>query len=537
MYQPIAGVRESLAAHQALNDESKPEFAPIVSLRRAESAYVNSEGPFRDQNSSPARQPLSTMDSYLETYVHPVCSHLGFSSRSPSQTLIQRAIHQHSPRMLAVVHSSGFTAIVGTAICLNAIVVAIEGHEQLQDSLYNYDKRMLGLPEIDGGRQYLHYANIIFCIFFTIELTIRILGEGALFLCGAEWRWNLFDSFLMLASLLSFIGISDSNLSFGRLLRLVRLSRALRTVKMLNYFRETRIILTAVLNSVVPLIWSLVFVILVLFLFAVFMMSVFTDFLDGQNPPENLINITIVKTYFDSFWMTMLSLFMCISGGQDWYEITGLVIRYSPLYAIVIVAYISLMILGLLNIVNGVFVAAAADMSRMDRETATLDETAKRVQYIKSLQKIFTEFDEDGSGTLTWAEFHKHMENSEVQAYLAALEINVTKARALFKLLDVDGSEQVSLDEFVMGCLRLKGGAKTLDVGTLMYEMRALKHIILKEREAVSNNFEKLSTAMSASIESMSLEVRKKSREGRQSRRPAKNDSPEKGSSTSSLTL
>merc|ERR1711964_528777 len=146
---------------------------------------------------------------------------------------------------------------------------------------------------------------------------------------------------------------------------------------------------------------------------------------------------------------------------------------------------------------------AAADMSRMDRETATLDETAKRVQYTKSLRKIFLEFDEDGSGTLTWDEFQRHMDDSDVQAYLSALEINVSKARALFKLLDTDESGCVSLDEFVMGCLRLKGGAKTLDVGTLMYETRSLKHLMHRDRSHVINNMKKMSSCLKSVQEGM----------------------------------
>jgi len=42
----------------------------------------------------------------------------------------------------------------------------------------------------------------------------------------------------------------------------------------------------------------------------------------------------------------------------------------------------------------------------------------------------------------------------------------------LFHLLDVDDSDEVSEDEFVNGCLRLHGYAKSIDLATLMFEYK-----------------------------------------------------------------
>jgi len=61
-----------------------------------------------------------------------------------------------------------------------------------------------------------------------------------------------------------------------------------------------------------------------------------------------------------------------------------------------------------------------------------------------------------------------------VKTYLGALGLDTCEVEGLFKLLDVDGSGFVDLDEFVMGLLRLKGMAKTVDVATLMFEHKKL---------------------------------------------------------------
>merc|ERR1711977_115987 len=119
----------------------------------------------------------------------------------------------------------------------------------------------------------------------------------------------------------------------------------MRTVRLLKYFQETRIMLTAVLNSLVPLMWSLIFVLLVMFLFGVFMMTAITDYVDAQSPSNGLNQMQIVKTYYSSFGMTMVSLFMCVSGGQDWWDLGEIVVTYNTFYGVVFVMYIALMML------------------------------------------------------------------------------------------------------------------------------------------------------------------------------------------------
>merc|ERR1719499_3087492 len=59
-------------------------------------------------------------------------------------------------------------------------------------------------------------------------------------------------------------------------------------------------------------------------------------------------------------------------------------------------------------------------------------------------------------------------------AYLSAIGIDPSEAQGLFKLLDDDGSGSVSIEEFITGFLRLKGGAKAVDMVMLLYENRKI---------------------------------------------------------------
>merc|ERR1712079_308614 len=62
-----------------------------------------------------------------------------------------------------------------------------------------------------------------------------------------------------------------------------------------------------------------------------------------------------------------------------------------------------------------------------------------------------------------------------MQDFLEALDITAFDARSMFMLLDRDRSGAITVDEFVEGCLRLKGEAKSFDIYCLMYESQ--RHI------------------------------------------------------------
>merc|ERR1712032_1070335 len=83
---------------------------------------------------------------------------------------------------------------------------------------------------------------------------------------------------------------------------------------------------------------------------------------------------------------------------------------------------------------------------------------------------IFREADTDHSGTLSWEEFREHLGHPVIRAYFASLDLNISEARGLFVLLDIDGSGQIHIEDFVKGCLLVRGEAKSIDLATLRYE-------------------------------------------------------------------
>merc|ERR1711953_994649 len=78
------------------------------------------------------------------------------------------------------------------------------------------------------------------------------------------------------------------------------------------------------------------------------------------------------------------------------------------------------------------------------------------------------------------------------QAYLSSLELDASQARALFVLLDVDESGEVCVDEFVKGCMRLQGSARSMDVNMLLYENEKILYQFCSFKEYAEEQFEKI---------------------------------------------
>jgi len=57
-------------------------------------------------------------------------------------------------------------------------------------------------------------------------------------------------------------------------------------------------------------------------------------------------------------------------------------------------------------------------------------------------------------------------------AYFASLQIDVGEAKSLYQLLDTDEDGSIAIEEFVLGCMRLKGMAKAVDIAMIMYETK-----------------------------------------------------------------
>merc|ERR1712032_1438694 len=107
-----------------------------------------------------------------------------------------------------------------------------------------------------------------------------------------------------------------------------------------------------------------------------------------------------------------------------------------------------------------------------------MGEVQSKKRVVQYLKEMFDELDSSGEGLITLDEFVQQTREESVAAYFNALKLDVSDAQKLFVLLDHDLSGTVDIDEFLEGCFRLQGEARTLDVMFMQYELRHVRDIV-----------------------------------------------------------
>jgi len=121
-----------------------------------------------------------------------------------------------------------------------------------------------------------------------------------------------------------------------------------------------------------------------------------------------------------------------------------------------------------LNVLTGVFCQSAIESANKDTELLLHSLIDQKSIYSERIKSFFQDLDITGEGLVTLEEFEERMSDSKVKAYFEALELDTSDIRSLFHVMELEpGAQEIYLEEFVEGCLRLKGGASNLALAKL----------------------------------------------------------------------
>jgi len=157
-------------------------------------------------------------------------------------------------------------------------------------------------------------------------------------------------------------------------------------------------------------------------------------------------------------------------------------------------AFISISVFGVLNILTSVFVESAMMSATHYKDLLIQEKLHDKEIYAKHMKAIFNKIDTDNSGSISADELECFLNDEHLRLYLEALELDLIETRSLFSLLDRDESGEVSIEEFCEGCLRLKGEAKSFDIHCLLYENQRMTFKWKEFMKFAEEMFEKLDT-------------------------------------------
>eukprot|EP00929_Paragymnodinium_shiwhaense_P025865 TRINITY_DN15540_c0_g2_i2.p1 TRINITY_DN15540_c0_g2~~TRINITY_DN15540_c0_g2_i2.p1 ORF type:complete len:246 (+),score=60.52 TRINITY_DN15540_c0_g2_i2:145-882(+) len=195
---------------------------------------------------------------------------------------------------------------------------------------------------------------------------------------------------------------------------------------------------------------------------------------------------------FGSVPRTMYTLLKCVCGGVSWGEPGDHVAKLGIVFLFTFLIFITFTIFAMLNVITGFFCEDAAATAAKDKSEAIKQQLHDKDEYLKQFRKVFKEIDTDRSGFMTLDELHEHIEDEDLQAYFSHLEIDVRDAWEIFRLLDTDGSGTISMEEFVFGCMKLRGYAKTLDIASISYEVERLRRKTFDKLDRIEGVLETL---------------------------------------------
>jgi len=307
---------------------------------------------------------------------------------------------------------------------------------------------------------------------------------------------------VLVASVFEVIGALTGgleNLPF-RSWQIARMMRAFRLVRAFKLFRALKLLVFSIMSTMQQLFWTLSLILALLFFFAVVFTENTTTYLarSGHTCPPKPYDIDALdpaialvcqlKDLYGDLGLSMLTLSMAMTGGMDWADCYWPLREVSFELAMFFLLFLSFAVLAVMNVVTAIFCQNAIDSAHIQREEKVLRYQEQQEIIMRDLRDVFMSIDKDGDGHVTLSEFERGLREPHVQSYLESMELTIQEARMLFGLLDSGDCNTIEIEDFVLGCMQLRGGARNFDVALLRLECQYLcdyLHSTQEERNSI----------------------------------------------------
>jgi len=365
-----------------------------------------------------------------------------------------------------LVRSSSFQWCCTGVIVLNMLFIGYSTNSSMAHAL--------AAPQGEDPA-WFEQCNRAFTAFYCIELLVRFAGFGSQFFSGPDGRWHGFDVILVLSSLVAEIVQGVETIGLLRAIRVSRMLQMLRIIRMMRYIRDLWHMVCSIMQSLGSISWALLLLLIIMYLFTIAFMQAALMYLQETRTDEEFESIHDgIVLWYGSVFDTMYTLLASIVGGVDWADVIRPLEKISMFYRVLFSFYIVFVVIGVLNVLTGIFVERACELSGLDRDLVIQTQIKRNETFLIEMKRIFEEADADGSGSICWNEFKRYLENDRVKAYLAFQQLDAFDARSLFDILTEGKDAEMSIERFISGCQRLRGQAKSVDMVAALQETRSI---------------------------------------------------------------
>jgi hypothetical protein len=328
----------------------------------------------------------------------------------------------------------------------------------------------------------------ISCGLFVADLCLRIAAGRYDPSYSAGNGWQTFQAVVVLAQLFQAVGqhshrhqrshspvrVVLAMLSTLRLARILSLVMVTDVIRQHRSFRELRIMVLSLTGAVKSMVWSSLLVFMILLIFGTVLSEGAIAFLMRNQPPAaGTLDEQLAPLWerFGSLFDTVLTLFQVISGGVDWEVIWQNMSILGWGFRGLLLLYIGFSLIALLNVLTAVMIESTQIRCKADRGLAVQSELMEKRDYLATLKRVFDEIDEAKEGEVSQDQFRSRMKDPEIGAYFSQQGVDSDQISKLFNLFDSNKSGTLNSEEFMLGCLKVRGEAKRVDVAVLHREL------------------------------------------------------------------
>jgi len=375
--------------------------------------------------------------------------------------------------MYRIVSNPRFDHFFAGVIVLNALFIAAQTE---------YLVRNAEVVDQEAVRAF-NILDKVFAALFFVELMLRIVGLRLAFCRGGDAIWGVFDASLVALSIVEVsleirgfdadVSMGGPDATMGKVMRIFRMARVIRVIRVFRFLDDLRCMVLLIIHSMRSLFWLMILLLLILFVFSIFFTQGVADYTAGGGQEAR----ALLSEHYGGLANSALTLFMSITGGVSWIEVVTPLKYVGWELTALFIMYISFCVFSVLNIVTGVFVDSAIQRSSQERSLWDLQVEKEKQQknvYISMLMGLLKEIDKEGTGVITKCQFEDAFQHERVVNTLAILGIDIDDPNELFEMIDEDGRDSVNMEDFVIGCQRLKGKAKSIDIHKLRFEVKHL---------------------------------------------------------------
>lgn len=316
-----------------------------------------------------------------------------------------------------------------------------------------------------GAANVLHVLDVFFTLIFFLELLLRLtVYRLAFFKLALNWL----DFTVVLFSFMELLAASiPGSSTVLRLVRLAKLARGLRVVRMARIMDSLHLLLKSIGASFSMLLWSMLLLAVIQCTAGMFVGYLVMDFLERASGtvPEDVRRQ--IYRYYGTFTYTILTMFEVIFA--NWPIPCRLLVDHvDEWFSLFFIIYRCVVGFCVLNVIGAVFVQQTMKVAADDHELFMQQQTRNAEAYARKIKDVFTKLDTSGEGVIFMDEFVEILNTPTMSHFMTKLELESTDLLSLFKLIDVDDTGHVSLEDFMAGCQRLKGPAKSVDLALLL---------------------------------------------------------------------